>query len=108
MSIARCFGLLLSFAGQTSTHKLQPVQSSGDTCSVYFCPEKFFHFASAVLKATGAFVNAVSFTTFARITACGHTITHLPHWMHSFSSHSGISSAILRFSHAAVPSGKVP
>ena len=34
-----------------------------------------------------------------RITACGQTMAHLPHWMQVFVSHTGISSARLRFSH---------
>ena len=42
------------------------------------------------------------------MTPCGQTRTHLPHWMQSASSHTGISSAMLRFSHCAVPVGKVP
>ena len=43
-----------------------------------------------------------------RMVACGQTITHLPHWMQIVGSHTGISSARLRFSHCAVPVGKVP
>ena len=31
-------GFCRSFAGQTSTHRLQPVQSSGATCRTYFWP----------------------------------------------------------------------
>ena len=42
------------------------------------------------------------------MTACGQTIAHLPHWMQTSGSQTGISSAMLRFSHAAVPTGKVP
>ena len=42
------------------------------------------------------------------MTACGQTSTHFPHWMHRASSHAGISSAIPRFSHRAVPVGYVP
>ena len=33
-----------------------------------------------------------------RMQACGQITTHLPHWMQVFSSHTGISSARLRFS----------
>ena len=32
-------GACLSFAGQTSMHKPQPVQSSGATCTAYLWPE---------------------------------------------------------------------
>ena len=35
-------------------------------------------------------------------------MAHLPHWMQVFVSHAGISSARFRFSHFAVPVGKVP
>ena len=38
MSIALCRGFALSFAGQTTTHRLQPVQSSGATWIVYCWP----------------------------------------------------------------------
>ena len=38
MSIALCFGFALSLAGQTITHRLHPVQSSGATWIVYFLP----------------------------------------------------------------------
>ncbi len=46
--------------------------------------------------------------TLARIAACGHTIAHLLHWMHSAASHTGISRAMLRFSHCVVATGQVP
>src|ERR1700729_2701737 len=67
-----------------------------------------FHFGLALLKVVGALAASVESYTFARITACGHTITHLPHWMQRSSSHTGISCAIFRFSHCEVPVGKVP
>src|SRR6266581_5106328 len=35
MLMALCFASLLLFAGQISTQRAQPVQSSGETCSVY-------------------------------------------------------------------------
>ena len=40
--------------------------------------------------------------------ACGQMATHFKHWMHVFSSHTGISSARLRFSYCAVPVGNEP
>src|SRR5437763_16447257 len=40
--------------------------------------------------------------------ACGQTKAHLLHWMHTFGSQMGTSSAIRRFSHLVVPSGQVP
>ena len=42
-------------AGQTSMHSSQPVQSSGATCSVYFCSLNSFQRAGADLKVAGAF-----------------------------------------------------
>ena len=41
-------------------------------------------------------------------TARGQTMAHLPQSMHRSGSHTGIDSARLRFSHLAVPVGKVP
>src|ERR1039458_8171281 len=43
-----------------------------------------------------------------RMTECGQTMAHFPHWMQMFESHAGISSARFLFSHFAVPVGKVP
>ena len=43
-----------------------------------------------------------------RIVACGQTMAHLLHWMQTGWSHTGISSAMFRFSHCAVPVGYVP
>ena len=63
---------------------------------------------SVDLKVSGAPASALSSYTFARIAACGHTRAHWLHWMQIFESHTGISSAMLRFSHFAVPVGHVP
>ena len=60
------------------------------------------------MNAAGASAMRSVGKTLARIAECGHTNTHLPHWVHSFSSHTGISSAMLRFSWRAVPVGQVP
>src|SRR3974390_1174751 len=108
MLMARCLASLLLLAGHTATHSPQPVQSSGATCSVYFRSVNSFHFGGAVWKPSGAWLTAFASYTLARMTACGQTSTHLPHWMQSCSSHTGISRAMLRFSHWAVPEGKVP
>ena len=49
---------VLSLAGQTSTHKVQPVQSSGATCTVYAKPcENSLNFEGMCLKVSGAFCN---------------------------------------------------
>ena len=108
MLMARRFTSRLSFTGQNSTHRVQPVQSSGATCRVYFRSFMSFQRAGTALKVGGAPARCASSYTLARITACGHTSTHLPHWMQSSSSHSGISSAMLRLSHCVVAVGNVP
>jgi hypothetical protein len=108
MSMALCFGFALSFAGQIITHRLQPVQSSGATWIEYFLPLNSLPLKSIDLNVAGALAASEGSNTFARIAACGQTNAHLLHWMQIFSSHAGISSAIARFSHCAVPVGQVP
>jgi hypothetical protein len=54
MSMALCRGLDLSFAGQTITHKEQPVQSSAATWMVYFAPFHSLPRKSVDLKLPGA------------------------------------------------------
>src|ERR1035438_3696487 len=108
MLMALCFTSLLLLAGQTSTHSVQPVQSSGATCKVYLRSFMSFQRAATALKVTGAPASCFSSYTLARITLCGQTSTHLPHWMHNSSSHTGISSEMLRFSQRADPVGQVP
>ena len=54
MLMALCLASLLSLAGQTSTQRAQPVQSSGATWSVYLSLPKSFHLCSADLKRLGA------------------------------------------------------
>src|SRR6476660_6907617 len=107
MNTALCAGLVLSFAGHTDTHTAQPVQSSGATCTVYR-PWRSCDLYGTCLKVGGAEATAASSYTFTRIAACGQTIAHLLHWMQSTSSHTGISVAMLRFSHFDVPVGQVP
>src|SRR3990172_9178010 len=60
------------------------------------------------LNVEGASCNPAWSYTFTRIAACGQTRAHLLHWMHNSDSHTGISNAIFRFSHCAVPTGNVP
>ena len=54
MLMARCFTSLLLFAGQTCTHKVQPVQSSGATWRVYLRSFMSFQRAGTDLKVAGA------------------------------------------------------
>src|SRR5271157_1329610 len=76
MLMARRFTSRLSFTEQNSTHSVQPVQSSGDTCKVYFLSFMSFQRAGTALKVAGAPARCFSSYTLARITACGHTSTH--------------------------------
>src|ERR1700722_12961360 len=99
---------LLFLAGHTSAQIAQPVQSSGATWIVYFNPFHSLSRASIDLKVAGAPASSLESYTLMRITECGHTMAHLPHWMQVLVSHTGISSARLRFSHLAVPVGNVP
>ena len=101
-------GFWRSLAGQTSTHKLQPVQSSGATCRTYFCPRISRDFTSSDCKAEGAFSIASGCTTLARIAECGQAATQWLHWVQMSGFQIGISSAMLRFSHCVVPIGQVP
>src|SRR5579859_3098043 len=103
MLMAFFFTSVLLLAGQTWTHRPQLVQSSGATWRMYLRCSRSFQRADVDLNAAGAAANSSVSQTFARMTACGHTITHLPHWMQISSSQTGMSCARLRFSHFAVP-----
>src|SRR5438445_6958633 len=98
----------LFFAGQISTQMPQPVQSSGATWMLYFIPAHSLSRTSVDLNVAGAASSSRESYTLIRMTACGQTMAHLPHWIHVFVSHTGISRARLRFSHFAVPVGNVP
>ena len=54
MLMARCLTSLLLLAGQTWTHRVQPVQSSGATCRVYLRSFMSFQRAGTALKVAGA------------------------------------------------------
>ena len=101
-------GSCLSFAGQTSTHRLQPVQSSGATCRTYFCPRISRDFTSSECRLAGAASISSGDTTLARMAECGQAATQWLHWVHSSSFQMGIASAMLRFSQRVVPIGQVP
>src|SRR5215467_16252207 len=96
---------LLFLAGQMSTQIPHPVQSSGATWMVYFSPCHSRSRASVALNVAGALARCCSSYTLIRIAACGQTMAHLPHWIQVFASHTGISSAMLRFSHLLVAVG---
>src|SRR5215472_11935085 len=79
ISMARCFTSLLLLAGQTSTHSVQPVQSSGATCRLYLRSFISFQRAAVDLNFAGAPSRYFASYTLARMTAFGQTSTHLPH-----------------------------
>ena len=108
MSIALCRGLVLSFAGQNATHRPHPVQSSGATCTTYVCPACSLALYVVETKPAGARSRCAGSNTTVRSAACGQMSAHLLHWMQMAGSHDGSSSAVLRFSHSAVPVGQVP
>ena len=60
------------------------------------------------MKVAGAPSSLPGSKTFARMAACGQTSAHLLHWMQTAGSQTGISVAMLRFSHCAVAVGHVP
>ncbi len=97
-------GLRLSLAGQASTQREHPVQSSGLMARTN-SPESSFHMALRWGNPGGAPRRASSGTTLARITAWGQTRTHFPHWTQTSGSQVGTNSAIPRFSYRAVPVG---
>src|SRR5262249_30762360 len=107
LMVFRCISFLF-LTGQTSTHTPHPVQSSGATWMVYFIPAYSLSRTSHDLNVDGASASSLPSYTLMRITACGQTIAHLPHWMQIFESHAGISRARFRFSHRAVAVGNVP
>src|SRR5271157_84177 len=57
MLMALCFASLLLFTGHASTQSWQPVQSSGETCSVYFRVSNSRHRGLADLKVEGAWAS---------------------------------------------------
>ena len=72
-------GFVLSLAGQLSTHKPQPVQSSGEIWTVNLAPGNSLNFASNDLKVSGASFNNSASHNLVRMAACGQTNAHFPH-----------------------------
>src|SRR5690348_2355502 len=106
MLMALCSGIVLLFAGQTSTHTPQPVQSSGATWMVIRW--RSLSRQLLVTNELGASLTAASGKAFMRMAACGQTRVHKPHSVQRLASQIGISAATLRFSKRAVPVGKTP
>ena len=61
-----------------------------------------------MLIPSGAFATSSSVKATGRITACGHTYAQRLHWIQFSGTHTGISTAIPRFSYADDPEGVVP
>ncbi len=94
----------LSLAGQTATHSVQPVQSSGATCSVIAAIRRIPRRGKGSAgKLAGAPARRLGCVDLGADAACGQTKTHLLHWMQSSASQTGISLAMSRFSNWVVP-----
>ena len=108
MSIALCLTASLLLAGQMLTHTPQPVQSSGATWMIDLRagPSRSVH--SRCRKLGGASSSALGSTTLSRIAAWGQTSAQRAQSMQISGSQIGISAAMPRFSHCAVPVGNVP
>src|SRR6266511_4280663 len=102
MSMALCLASSLLRAGHTSTHTPHPVQSSGATWMVSASPGCSREEKSLDWNPCGAPSSAEGSNTFIWMAVCGHTRAHLPQSMHIDGSHTGISSARVRFSHLAL------
>ena len=63
---------------------------------------------SIAFSPSGAFASSSSVRATGRIAACGHTYAQRLHWIHVSDCQIGISTAIPRFSYAAVPDGVDP
>ena len=89
----------LFLAGQVSTHRAHPVQSSTLTLRTKrSVSENSFPFALSEAKPSGAEARRASSAIPVRITEWGQTKTHLLHWMQLSGSQTGTSWAMLRFS----------
>ncbi len=108
MLIALCLTSSFDFAGHTSTHTAQPVQSSGATWIVMRWSSRSRDRKGSVLNVSGAPARSSAGKALRRIAACGHTIVHLAHWMQISGSKIGISRAMPRRSYCVVPVGNVP
>ncbi len=108
MSIALCLTSSLLRAGHTSTHTPHPVQSSGTTWIVMRRPGRSRSRHSLCRNVSGAPASASGSNTFMRMAVWGQTRAHLAQSMQMAGSQIGISRAIERRSHCAVPVGNVP
>ena len=98
MLMALCRTSVLSFAGQTSTHTPQPVQSSGATWMVSRWSARSFDRNGLLGNSSLASATAAGENTFMRMAAWGHTMAHRPQSMQMSGSQIGISAAMARFS----------
>ena len=103
-AITRAFSPFLP--GHTFTQDPHPVQSYADTVIVNFIPG--IPIISIAFVPSGAFASSSSVSATGRITACGQTYAQRLHWIQFSDCHTGISTAIPRFSYAALPDGVDP
>ena len=77
-------GLALSVTGQYSTQRVQPVQSSAETCKAYTSVSLLnsLPIGSVCLKVAGAEAKLDLSKILERTAACGHIKKHLPHCEH--------------------------
>ncbi len=102
--ITRAFSPFLP--GHTFAQEPHPVQSRADTDIVNFIPG--IPIISIAFVPSGALASSSSVRAIGRITACGHTYAQRLHWIQFSGTHTGMSTAIPRFSYAEDPDGVEP
>src|SRR5699024_2788257 len=102
--MARAFAPFLP--GQTFAQEPQPVQSYAETviANLY----SFIPVIGRTFMPSGAFAASSSVRATGRIAACGQTYAQRLHWIQFSGCHTGMLTAIPRFSYAEEPEGVVP
>jgi len=106
MLMALCLTISFDLAGQISTQMRQPVQSSGATWITIRFPRRSWPVDSFQRNPSGTAISGSK--ALNRIAAWGQTRAQRPQSMQMSGSQIGISSAMERFSHMAVPVGNAP
>ena len=92
MLIALRRGFSLFFAGQTTTQRPHPVQSSAATWIVNcFSPKVFGARGARTGRSDGASESREGSKIFPRMVAWGQCIEHFMHWMQTAGSQTGTS-----------------
>ncbi len=86
------------------------MQSAAEIFSVKYIsgPSSGVFIGTTIIPSARAFSASAAVIAFIRMAACGHSIAHLPHWIHLSKSHVATISDIARFSYLAVPTGYWP